>query len=149
MATPELIMIPLNLPRDEATAFAELLKRSTYDDCVRHSNRVRRYPDGRSELDVMWSAVQLVEKQFAEAGIAPRWRKIHTSPLPRIGGGAYALVSSPSKEQRHGANGISVAAPGRGKAAWEVRDPMGPATWVWHLRCCQDKHWSAPWNGTI
>jgi len=42
------------------------------DDCVRHSNRVRRYPDGRSELNVMWAAVQLVEQQFAEAGFAPR-----------------------------------------------------------------------------
>ena len=35
-------------------------------------NRVRRYPDERSELDVMWAAVQLVEAQFAEAGFAPR-----------------------------------------------------------------------------
>ena len=56
----------------EADAFAKLLKRTTYDDCVRHSNRVRRYPDGRPELEVMWSAVQLVEQQFAEAGFAPR-----------------------------------------------------------------------------
>ena len=64
--------IALRLPHDEADAFAQLMKRTTYDDCVRHSNRVRRYPDGRSELEVMWAAVQLVETQFAEAGFAPR-----------------------------------------------------------------------------
>ena len=64
--------IALRLPHDEADAFAQLIKRTTYDDCVRHSNRMRRYPDGRLELDVMWAAVQLVEAQFAEAGFAPR-----------------------------------------------------------------------------
>ena len=69
---PSTIAIPLNLPPDEADAFARLLKRTTYDDCARRSNRVRQYPDRRSEVDVMWSAVQLVETQFAEAGIAPR-----------------------------------------------------------------------------
>jgi hypothetical protein len=56
---------------DEADAFVHSLKR-TYDDCIGHSNRVRRYPDGRAELDVMWSAVKLIENQFAEAGFAPR-----------------------------------------------------------------------------
>ena len=68
----ETITIPLDLPRDEATAFAELLKRTTYEDCVRRSNRVRKYPDGRSELDVMWSPVRMIETQFAKAGFAPR-----------------------------------------------------------------------------
>jgi len=34
--------IALRLPHDEADAFAQLMKRTTYDDCVRHSNRVRR-----------------------------------------------------------------------------------------------------------
>ena len=66
------IAIPLNLPPDEADAFAQLLKRTTYDDCARRSNRVRQYPDRSLEVDVMWSAVQLVEKQFTEVGIAPR-----------------------------------------------------------------------------
>ena len=69
---PSTIAIPLNLPTYEADAFAQLLKRTTYDDCVRHSNRVRRYPDGRPELEVMWTAVQLVEQQFAEVGFARR-----------------------------------------------------------------------------
>ena len=69
---PSTIAIPLNLPAYEADAFARLLKRMTLDDCVRRSNRVRQYPDRRSECDVMWSAVQLVENQFAEAGFAPR-----------------------------------------------------------------------------
>ena len=67
MADPEAISIASTVGRS-----GRLLKRTTYDDCVRHSNRVRRYPDGRSELDVMWAAVRLVETQFAEAGFAPR-----------------------------------------------------------------------------
>ena len=69
---PEGISIPIDLPRDEAFAFAEFLKRSSYDDCLRRSNRIKRYSDGREEADVMWSALRLVENQFAEAGFAPR-----------------------------------------------------------------------------
>jgi len=72
MANQEVITIPLDLPRDEACAFAELLKRTAYDDCRRRSNRLKRYSDGRDEADVMWSALRLVESQFAEAGFAPR-----------------------------------------------------------------------------
>ena len=33
------ITITLTIPQDEAGAFGQLLKRMTYDDCVRHSNR--------------------------------------------------------------------------------------------------------------
>jgi hypothetical protein len=68
---PSTITIPIDLPRDEAAAFAELLKRMSYDDCLRRSNRNKRYPDGR-EADVMWAGLRLVENQFAEAGFAPR-----------------------------------------------------------------------------
>ena len=64
------ITIPIDLPRDEA--FAELLKRTSYDDCLCRSNRRKQYSDGREEADVMWSALRLVETQFAEAGFAPR-----------------------------------------------------------------------------
>jgi hypothetical protein len=72
MATSPNITIPIDLPRDEASAFAELLKRTSYEDCLRRSNRLKRYTDGREEADVMWSALRLVEGQFAEAGFAPR-----------------------------------------------------------------------------
>jgi hypothetical protein len=72
MANPESITIPIDLPPDEATAFAELLKRTSYEDCVRRSNRLKRYSDGREEADVMWSGLRRVETQFAEAGFAPR-----------------------------------------------------------------------------
>ena len=72
MAEREVITIPLRMPTHEANAFAQLLKRMNYDDCARHSNRMRQYPDGRQEVDVMWAAVRLVEHQFAEAGFAPR-----------------------------------------------------------------------------
>jgi len=66
------ITIPIDLPRDEASAFAELLKRTSFDDCLRRSNRRKTYSDGREEADVMWSALRLVENQFGEAGFAPR-----------------------------------------------------------------------------
>jgi len=72
MADVEITTIPLTLPPDEAMAFAELLKRTSYDDCVRRSNRNKRYADGRCEQDVMWAGLRLVETQLAEAGFAPR-----------------------------------------------------------------------------
>jgi hypothetical protein len=72
MANLEVITIPIDLPRDEAEAFAELLKRTSYDDCLRRSNRLKKYSDGRAEADVMWAGLRLVEKQFAEAGFCPR-----------------------------------------------------------------------------
>jgi hypothetical protein len=72
MANPQGITIPVDLPHDEATAFAELLKRTSYEDCLRRANRLKRYSDGREEADVMWSALRLVENQFGEAGFAPR-----------------------------------------------------------------------------
>jgi len=68
----EVITIPLDLPRDEACAFAELLKRTSYDDCLRRANRRKKYPDGRDEADIMWAALRLVETQFNEAGFCPR-----------------------------------------------------------------------------
>jgi len=72
MAKQEVITIPLDLPRDEACAFVELLKRTSYDDCLRQSNRNKRYSDGRQEADVMWAGLRLVETQFGKAGFAPR-----------------------------------------------------------------------------
>ena len=72
MANQEVITIPLDLPRDEACAFAELLKRTSYDDCLRRSSRLKRYSDGREEVDVMCAGLRLVETQFGEAGFAPR-----------------------------------------------------------------------------
>lgn len=72
MAEDNIIIISLHLPRNEADAFAQLLKRLSYSDCVARSNRLRQYPDGRQELDVMWSAIRLVERQFADVGLAPR-----------------------------------------------------------------------------
>ena len=66
------ISIPIDLPRDEGCAFAELLKRTSYEDCLRGSNRLKRYSDGREQSDGMWSGLRMVETQFAESGFAPR-----------------------------------------------------------------------------
>jgi hypothetical protein len=71
-ATNKPIAIPLSMPEAEAGAFGQLLKRMTYDDCARLSNRTRKYPDGRTECDTMWSAVCIVQDQFRDAGFAPR-----------------------------------------------------------------------------
>jgi hypothetical protein len=65
------IPIPLSLPRDEVTALSELAKRVGYDDCVRLSSRFVFY-SGRSECDVMWSALHMLRAALAEAGFAPR-----------------------------------------------------------------------------
>jgi hypothetical protein len=64
--------ITIVLPEDEMQALAQLLKRLTYDDCTKLLSRTSHYPDGRQEADVMWAAVRAVERQFAEAGHAPR-----------------------------------------------------------------------------
>jgi hypothetical protein len=72
MADEDVITIPVDLQRSEADAFARLLKRLNYTDCSVRSNPVRKYPDGREEKDVMWSAVCRVQTQFGEAGFAPR-----------------------------------------------------------------------------
>jgi hypothetical protein len=62
------VCVPLDLPRDEAAAFAEFLQRTSYEDCLRRANKLKRYSDGRQEADVMWSALRLVEGQLADAG---------------------------------------------------------------------------------
>jgi hypothetical protein len=43
---------PLDLPRDEAIALAELIKLASYEDCLRRSNRLKRYSQGREEVNV-------------------------------------------------------------------------------------------------
>jgi hypothetical protein len=72
MADQNSLTIPIDLPRHEACAFVKFLKRSSYEDCLRRSNRLKRYSHGREDADVMWSALRMVESQFAEAGFAPR-----------------------------------------------------------------------------
>ena len=69
---PTIVTIPLNLPHDEAHAFSNMLKRFHYSDAERFSSKTWKYPDNRAEADVMWSAVRTVERQFNEAGFAPR-----------------------------------------------------------------------------
>lgn len=71
MADPRVITIRSIYRPTRRTLLRFSSRRTTYDDCARRSNRVRKYPDGRAELDVMWSAVKLIENQFAEAGFAP------------------------------------------------------------------------------
>jgi hypothetical protein len=71
MADPNIILIPLELPRDEAAALAQFVKRIHWGTCSRFASRTTTY-DGRSEADVMWSAILKLQKQLAEAGFAPR-----------------------------------------------------------------------------
>jgi hypothetical protein len=71
MADRQAITIPLRLPCDEAAALSQLAKRVGYDDCARLSSRFVFY-SGRSECDVMWSALHMLRAALAEAGFAPR-----------------------------------------------------------------------------
>ncbi len=71
MADPDAIMIPLELPRDEAAALSQFVKRVDYDTCIRFANVTTTYA-GRSEGDVIWCAVNMLQRQLAEAGFAPR-----------------------------------------------------------------------------
>jgi hypothetical protein len=65
------VMVHIELPADEATAFVQLLKRLTYEDCVRLADRKVTYKR-RAEADVMWAAANSIQRQFAHAGYAPR-----------------------------------------------------------------------------
>ena len=71
MAVSQTTPIPLELPRDEAAALAQFVKRVDYDTCVRFASKFVFY-SGRTESDTMWSAVRMVQGQLAEAGFAPR-----------------------------------------------------------------------------
>jgi hypothetical protein len=71
MADRDTITIPLELPFDEAAALAQFIKRISYSTCAKLANRHKTY-DGRSEADVMWSAVCMLQRELAEAGFAPR-----------------------------------------------------------------------------
>ncbi len=62
------IYIPLRLPRDEARALAQFVKRTGFDDCKRLGNRY----DGGEEAEQMWAAIQALQRALAEAGFAPR-----------------------------------------------------------------------------
>jgi hypothetical protein len=68
----QLSRLPSLFPRNESCAFAALLERTAYDDCLRRADHRTRHADGREEADVMWSALRRVEHQFAEAGLGPQ-----------------------------------------------------------------------------
>jgi hypothetical protein len=70
-ATENASMIPLELPREEAAAFSQFVKRVDYETCARLSSRFVFY-SGRAECDVSWSALHMLRRQLAEAGFAPR-----------------------------------------------------------------------------
>ena len=71
MATNDDSKIPLELPRSEAAACSQFLKRIDYDTMGRFTSIFVFY-SGRTEHDVAWSAVRIVQRQLAEAGFAPR-----------------------------------------------------------------------------
>jgi hypothetical protein len=60
--------ILLELPRSEAAALAQFVKRTAYDDC---KQRASRY-DGGEEADAMWQAVMKLQRALAAAGFNPR-----------------------------------------------------------------------------
>jgi hypothetical protein len=56
---------------DELMALAQMLKRMSFTDCERLADR-KSYYGLHLERDVMWGAVQALQRQLAEAGFAPR-----------------------------------------------------------------------------
>jgi hypothetical protein len=71
MANPETITIPVTLPLDETAALAQFVKRVDCDTCCRFAAVCYTYGT-RSEGDVMWSAICILQRQLADAGFAPR-----------------------------------------------------------------------------
>jgi hypothetical protein len=63
--------IPLELPRSEAAAFSQFVKRVDYDTVGRFCAVCVTY-SGRSEHDTAWSALRMLQRQLAEAGYDPR-----------------------------------------------------------------------------
>jgi hypothetical protein len=53
------------------SALAQFVKPVDYDTCCRFASVCWTY-GRRSEGDVMWSAICLLQRQLAEAGFAPR-----------------------------------------------------------------------------
>jgi hypothetical protein len=60
--------IILDLPRDEAMALAQFVKRLGFDDAERLSSRY----DGGEERDAMLAGINKLQRALAEAGFAPR-----------------------------------------------------------------------------
>jgi hypothetical protein len=60
--------IVLDLPPEQATALAQFVKRTGFDDCQRLGNRY----DGGEEAEEMWQAVQKLQQALKESGYAPR-----------------------------------------------------------------------------
>jgi hypothetical protein len=72
MGTESTITIPVTLPSsDEAVALAQYVKRIGHEDVNKFASPCITY-GGRSEADVMWSAVCVLQRQLADAGFAPR-----------------------------------------------------------------------------
>jgi hypothetical protein len=65
------IAVGLLMPEDELRALAQFAKRIGYED-VNHFAAASYTYAVRSEGDVMWSAVCMLQRQLAEAGFAPR-----------------------------------------------------------------------------
>jgi hypothetical protein len=71
MPDPDTITIPLTLPFEEAQALSQLVKRIDYATIGSFTSTFTFY-SGRTEQDVAWSAVCLVQRQLADAGLNPR-----------------------------------------------------------------------------
>jgi hypothetical protein len=61
-------LITLDLPRDEAHALAQLVKRLNRSDCERLSNRC----DGGQERDAMIAGIDELQRALKDAGFNPR-----------------------------------------------------------------------------
>jgi hypothetical protein len=65
------VIVSLHMPKGEAMALAQLVKRLDFETVNRFANKSVWY-HGHAEADVMWSAVRDIQRQLAEAGFNPR-----------------------------------------------------------------------------
>jgi hypothetical protein len=65
------IAIPLRLPRLQAFALAQFVKRVDFETVARFA-AVSVVHDGQSEADLIWLALIALRNALAEAGFAPR-----------------------------------------------------------------------------
>jgi hypothetical protein len=65
------VPIALTLPRAEATALAQFLKRIGFEDVAKFTSATVTY-NGLAEGEVIWSGVLMLQRALADAGYAPR-----------------------------------------------------------------------------
>jgi hypothetical protein len=71
MREPAMAKITVDITEVNAEVLAQLAKHFTYLDAQTLSDRLKTYPDGRTEADRMMQAVAALRRGLAKAGFEP------------------------------------------------------------------------------